>query len=328
VVGSQKTDPRAAEQRVFDGAKSLGAAPRTSLVVIGNFDGVHAGHRAVLAASAEEARERRLSPVVLTFDPHPSGVLGRGSLPVLTTLERKVELLLRVDPKLKVVVEKFTLELAALTPREFAAEFLARELGAEVVVVGKNFRFGHNREGDLDTLLVLGAELGFEARAESLLGDAEGAYSSTRVRAALSAGDFAQVKELLGRPHSISGTVVPGAGRGRTIGVPTANLSPVPEMLPPYGVYACWVELAGRRIVPGVANIGERPTLNAGFSVEVHLFDFSEDLYGQALRVHLAERLREERRFDGIDALREQIARDMLQARAVLASRASERDEL
>jgi riboflavin kinase/FMN adenylyltransferase len=317
---------------VFAGAATLRPAPHSTLVVIGNFDGVHAGHRSVLRSSADEARRRGLAPIVLTFDPHPSSVLGRGSLPVLTTLERKVELLLRVDPTLNVVVEPFTLELAALTPREFAAEFLARELGAELVVVGRNFRFGHRREGDLDGLLELGRELGFEARAEPLFGDAEGPYSSTRVRAALAAGDLAHVHALLGRPHSLSGVVVAGAQRGRTIGFPTANLSPIAEALPPYGVYAGFSELrdatGAQQIVPSVANIGERPTLSAGFSVEVHLFDFDADLYGRTLRFHLVERLRAEQRFESFDALRAQIVRDSEQARHVLAAREAERSEL
>jgi riboflavin kinase/FMN adenylyltransferase len=318
--------------RVFSGAAALGAAPHTTLVVIGNFDGVHAGHRSVLGSSAAEAQRRGLSPIVLTFDPHPSSVLGRGSLPVLTTLSRKVELLLRVDPSLSVVVEPFTLELAALSPRDFAAEFLAGELGAELVVVGRNFRFGHQREGDLDTLLALGGELGFEARAEPLFGDAEGPYSSTRVRAALAAGDLVTVRALLGRPHSLSGTVVTGAARGRTIGFPTANLAPVPEALPPYGVYAGFSELrdaaGARQLVPSVANIGERPTLDAGFSVEVHLFDFDADLYGRTLRFHLVERLRPERRFENFEALRAQIVRDAEDARRVLAARGAEQAEL
>lgn len=318
--------------RVFAGAATLRPAPHSTLVVIGNFDGVHAGHRTVLRSSTDEARRRGLTPVVLTFDPHPSAVLGRGSLPVLTTLDRKVELLLRVDPALKVVVEPFTLELAALSPRRFAEEFLARELGADLVVVGRNFRFGHQREGDLDALLELGKELGFEARAEALFSDEDGPYSSTRVRAALAAGDLAQVHALLGRPHSLSGVVVAGAQRGRTIGFPTANLSPVAEALPPYGVYAGFSELRGssgaRQIVPSVANIGERPTLAAGFSVEVHLFDFAADLYGRTLRFHLISRLRPEQRFESFEALRAQIVRDSEQARRILAARSAEQAEL
>ena len=292
------------------------------MVAIGNFDGVHLGHRAVIEAALSEARERQLSPLVLTFDPHPAEVLGRGVRPPLTILERKVELIERLGPELRVVVEPFTRELSKLTPREFARQFVVELLDARVVIVGDNFRFGHERAGDLETLVGLGRELGFEARASSLSGDSEGPYSSTRARAAVSVGDLLAVDRLLGRPHSISGTVVLGAQRGRTIGVPTANLSGVLEALPPYGVYAVLVDRLGAggatALAKGVANIGLRPTVSGGFSVEVHLFDFEADLYGASLRVHLVAGLREERKFSGLDELKAQIAKDSAEARARL----------
>jgi riboflavin kinase / FMN adenylyltransferase len=296
---------------------------RGSLVAIGNFDGVHLGHRAVIEAALSEARERQLSPLVLTFDPHPAEVLGRGARPPLTVLERKVELIERVGPELRVVVEPFTRELSKLTPAEFAREFVVELLGARVVIVGDNFRFGHERAGDLDTLVALGRELGFEARASSLSGDSEGPYSSTRARAALAEGDLAAVERLLARPHSLSGQVVLGAQLGRTIGVPTANVASVREALPPYGVYAVLVDriTAGvaTALASGVCNIGLRPTVSGGFSVEAHLFDFEGDLYGAELRVHLVARLREERKFAGLDELKAQIARDSAEARGLLA---------
>lgn len=293
--------------------------------MIGNFDGVHLGHRAVLETSLDEARALGLRPLALTFDPHPSRVLGRGELPVLTTLARKVELLGRYCPELTVVVEPFTRELSQLAPEEFAERLLAGALSARRVVVGKNFRFGRGRSGDLTVLGELGERFGFDARSESLHGDAGGAYSSTRIRAALAAGDLSLAASMLDRPHAISGRVVPGAGRGRTIGVPTANLASVPEALPPYGVYACLVDeltAEGPRVLGRAAvNIGERPTLGAGFSVEAHVLDFSGDLYGRELRLHFAERLRDERRFDGIEALKAQIGRDFAAARAALGDR-------
>ena len=297
---------------------------RGSLVAIGNFDGVHRGHRAVIEAALTEARERALAPLVLTFDPHPSEVLGRGVRPPLTVVERKVELIERLGSELRVVVEPFTLELAQLTPEQFVREFVVGLLGVRVVIVGENFRFGHERSGDLETLVALGRELGFEARASSLSGDSEGPYSSTRARAALAQGDLPGVQQLLGRPHSISGKVVTGAQRGRTIGVPTANLAEVREALPPYGVYAVQVdrilpEGSGTALATGVANIGLRPTVSGGFSVEVHLFDYDGDLYGAELRVHLVARLREERKFAGLDELKAQIAKDSAEARAALA---------
>ena len=296
---------------------------RGSLVAIGNFDGVHLGHRAVIEAALSEARQSGLRPLVLTFDPHPAQVLGRVIRPPLTSLVRKVDLIERLGPELRVVVEPFTIELSQRTPAQFASEFVVDLLGAKVVIVGDNFRFGHGRAGDLATLVSLGQELGFTAHASSLSGDANGPYSSTRARAALAAGDLSAVESVLGRPHSLSGVVVTGAQRGRTIGVPTANLEAVVEALPPYGVYAVLVDRvrdgASIAIGAGVANIGLRPTVNAGFSVEAHLFDFSEDLYGATLRVHLVQRLRAEQKFAGLEELKAQIARDISHARNALA---------
>jgi riboflavin kinase/FMN adenylyltransferase len=297
---------------------------QNSLVVIGNFDGVHLGHRAVIEAALSEARDAGLRPLALTFEPHPSEVLGGGVRPKLTVLERKIDLIERLGPELRVVVEPFTLALSRFTPAEFAEKFLIELLSAKVVIVGDNFRFGHRRSGDLPALAVLGRELGFAAHASSLVGDAQGPYSSTRARAALAAGDLEAAESVLGRPHSLSGTVVQGAQRGRTIGVPTANLGGVTEALPPYGVYAVLVDRVrdgkSEAVGIGVANVGLRPTVHAGFSVEVHLLDFSQDLYGESLRVHLVSRLRDEQKFAGLPELKAQIARDIEQARQVLAS--------
>jgi riboflavin kinase/FMN adenylyltransferase len=297
---------------------------RSTLVAIGNFDGVHEGHRAVLRTARADARARDLSLVVLTFHPHPAEVLGRGRQPTLTAIDRKVDLLCRLDPELRVVVEPFTPELAATSPRGFAEDLLSRALRAKVVVVGQNFRFGHHREGDLPMLEALGTELGFVARAQPLAGDAEGPYSSSRIREQVAAGDVRGAEALLGRPHSISGVVVRGDGRGRTIGVPTANLDAVVEAQPPHGVYSCLVDVgapSARRLGTGVLNIGNRPTVAGGFSVEVHLHDFDGDLYGQTLRLHLVDRIRSEQKFGSLDALVAQIRADIETARAQTADR-------
>jgi riboflavin kinase / FMN adenylyltransferase len=297
----------------------------TTLVAIGNFDGVHLGHRAVISDVAREAHRLGLAPLVLTFFPHPTEVLGRAKLATLTTLERKLELIRRIDPRVRVVVEPFTLELAKKSPEEFARELIVERLGARVVIVGENFRFGHKRAGDLSSLRELGEKLGFQAQALPLRGDGHGGFSSSRIREALARGDLPEVERVLGRPHSLSGVVVQGQARGRTIGFSTANLADVAEALPPFGVYACLVDEidapSAKMLGTGVMNIGVRPTLEAGFSVEVHLFDFDRDLYGRRLRVHLVRHLREERRFDGLPELKRQIELDAALARAAVSER-------
>ncbi len=308
----------------MNGAAALGATPNSTLVAIGNFDGVHRGHQAVLHSAIEDAKKRSLSPVVLTFDPHPAEVLGRGRPPMLTTPDRRVQLLCRLSPDLQVVVERFTKQFAASSPEDFARSLLAGKLGAKEVVVGENFGFGRGRSGNLQLLQEVGAELGFTAVAEPLVADDAGAFSSSRIRGYIAEGKLAEAAELLGRPHSISGVVVEGAKRGRTIGFPTANLEDIAEESPPDGVYACLVdrenetEDGAKALGIGALNIGHRPTVADGASVEVHLLDFDGGLYGQRLRLHLIESLRPEQRFDGLDALKAQIAKDVADARAIL----------
>jgi riboflavin kinase/FMN adenylyltransferase len=286
-----------------------------SAVVIGNLDGVHRGHQAVLRQARTIAESRGLSTVVLTFDPHPSEVLRGAAPPRLATIERRIELLRRHGAD-EVVVEPFKRELAAVTPEEFAKTLLAERLEAKAVVVGQNFRFGADRAGELDALRGFGHRFGFDVSAAEVAGDERGSFSSTRVREAISSGDLDEARYLLGRCHSISGVVEGGDRRGRTIGFPTANLGGVSEVLPPYGVYAIF---AGNR--PGVMNLGVRPTVDGrSLRIEVHLFDFDGDLYGQAMRVFLVGRIRAEQKFDGLDALKAQIASDAAAARKMLAT--------
>jgi riboflavin kinase / FMN adenylyltransferase len=279
----------------------------------------------VLAQALGFAKAGGLTPVVLTFDPHPAAVVGRGVLSALTTLPRKLELLCRHGEDLQVVVEPFNLTLAQTQPADFVERLLVQQLDAKLVLVGENFRFGRARAGDFAELSALGGRFGFQARATALEQDSVGPISSTRIRGALERGDLPEVERLLGRPHALSGVVVVGQGLGRSIDVPTANLGGIAEAPPPHGVYAVLVdrkEASGFvRLAAGVANFGVRPTLGAGPSFEVHLFDSALDLYGQALRVHLIERLREERKFSGLPELRAQIARDIEAARSLTAAR-------
>jgi riboflavin kinase/FMN adenylyltransferase len=294
---------------------------RGTATVIGNFDGVHRGHQALFERAVALARERELVPVALTFDPHPSVALGRTPPPALTTLARRVELISRAGIS-HVFVRRFDAAFAAWAPERFIEELVARDLFARVVVCGKNFRFGKDRAGDPEILRVMGDRLGFEALTAEAR-DASGALSSTRARDAVARGDLGEAEAILGRRHAIEGEVVRGDARGRTLGFPTANVAPA-VLLPPNGVYAVVVDRVARdtqraeALAPGVMNLGVRPTVAQGArpSVEVHLFDFDEDLYGETLRVHVVAKLREERRFPGLDALKAQIEIDAREARA------------
>ena len=267
------------------------------------------------------ADEQGLQLRVLTFDPHPAVVMGRAAPALLTTLERRAELLRRAGVD-EVDVRTFDLEFSRYSPARFAEELLSGGLGARVVIVGSNFRFGHQREGDFGRLEELGRTLGFDARAASLIGDARGPFSSTRAREALAAADLEEVSRVLGRPHAFSGVVAHGQERGRTLGFPTANVEQIPEVVPPDGVYAVLVDAldeAGQAsaLGKGVMNVGVRPTVDGERrrTQEVHLFDLDRDLYGARLRVHVVTRIREERKFPSFDELKAQIAKDADAAR-------------
>lgn len=313
------------------GLSALGrlAADRSSVLAIGNFDGVHLGHQLVIQQAAELALLKGFACYVLTFDPSPAAVLGRGSLKRLTSVARKIELLCAVDPVVSVVVEPFTEALSRYSAEEFVRDALVRNARPEFIVVGGNFRFGRGREGSLEFLESMGQRYGFETRAQALRGDDGGSFSSTRVRESIEQGALESARAILGRPHALSGSVVRGQNRGASLGFPTANLSPPEEVLPPSGVYACLVDeldtagFALTRLALGVMNLGVRPTFSAGpFSVaqslEVHLLDFAGDLYGRALRVHLIRKLRDERRFSEVSLLKAQIGRDVEAAREAL----------
>jgi riboflavin kinase / FMN adenylyltransferase len=306
----------------IDDASRLGG----SVVAIGNFDGVHRGHQAVLAHVRDEARTLSVPSAMLTFDPHPASVLGRTPPPVLTTLARKAELVKAIGVE-RVLVREFDVAFAAWSPERFATDLLARSLGAKVVVIGDNFRFGHKRAGDLATLRALGKDLGFAVEVFAVVTDALGPLSSTRVRQALAMGDVANVRAMLGRPHRIEGVVQRGEQRGRTLGFPTANIGEIREMLPAHGVYAVRV-LDESTVHGGVMNLGVRPTVDGHRATqEVHLFDFEGDLYGRTLRVEFVERIRQERKFEGLDALKAQIAADAHRARELLGRAPSQSPE-
>lgn len=307
--------------------QALPTAAARSCAVPGNHDGVHRGHRALVEAAVAHARPRGLRVVALTFDPHPMHALGKDRAPArLTTNARRVELLLGAGCD-DVHVANFDAAFAAQSPETFVDEVLVRTLHAQAIVLGPDFRFGAKRAGDIALLEQLGRARDFEVVPLPPLCEDGAPISSSRVRASVADGDVSGAARLLGRVHDVDGVVILGAQLGRTLGFPTANLRPAEVLLPADGVYAVVVRRLGDPSAPllgGVANLGVRPTLGAGRSVEVHLFGWSGDLYGAPLRVGFVTRLRDERRFDGLEALTAQIARDAAEARAHVSGREQE----
>lgn len=303
---------------------SLGLTPPPpGLVVIGNFDGVHLGHRYVLTQAAERAAREGLSLKVLTFDPHPRQVLSGETVYVLTRTARKIKLIHELGLGIDVVVLPFTSQTAQLSPQEFCQQVLREQLNARLVVVGQNFRFGKGRAGDLAALSRIGAELGMAATAESLHGDAQGTYSSTRVREALAEGHVTEASAVLGRPHLIEGRVTLGDQRGRSLGFPTANLTGYQEVLPKDGVYAGFVydlSTGGRLLGQGAFNLGTRPSFGRPHAVEVHVLDFEGDLYERDLAIELLGAVRPVKKFADVAALRSQITADLITTRGLLAA--------
>lgn len=287
-----------------------------SAVTIGKFFALHRGHQALLSANAQAARENGLRSLVLTFDRHPRELLQPGAvMPELTSLEERLQLMRErgID---HVVVAPLSPEFLAQSPEEFAGAILVQRLRCRIVVAAPGLRFGRGASGDLDLLGRLGELHGFRLHLIPPVLHQGEPISSSRVAAAVSAGDVSLAAELLGRPYSASGLVVRGDGVGRQLGWPTANLR-VPErrLLPARGVYVVSVRHRGD-LLPGVANLGVRPTLSGEKSVlEAHILDWNGDLYGQEATLLFHLRLRDEQRFSGVEELRRQIALDVEAAR-------------
>lgn len=290
-------------------------------MTVGNFDGVHRGHQALVAQAVADARASGGTAVVLTFDPHPSRVLAPERAPAtLMTLDQKAERLGRLGVD-RLAVLPFTPSLAAQPAAEFARRVLHDGLQATTVVVGAGFRFGRGRAGDVALLRRLGRSLGFRVHGMRPVFHQGAPISSSRVREAVARGEVAGAAEMMGRPFFIDGEVVRGVGRGRTLGIPTANMAPVNEMLPGNGVYACWVRVGGSDspFRPAVANVGRRPTFGGTeTTVEAHVLDMDADLYGQQARLVFHVRLRPEQTFPGPDALVAQIRQDIARGRELL----------
>ncbi len=314
--------------RVVRGSAMLDRPPRRAVLTIGNFDGIHIGHRAILRTVTDRAHALDGEAVVYTFDPHPRKILLGDAAPrLLTTTEQKLELLEAAQIEL-VVLEPFDLEFARTSPEQFVRECIDRRLAPREVYVGYDFHFGHDREGSMRTLTELGPRLGFAVTIVPEVTIEGRDVSSTRIRELLAAGAVEEAQLLLGRPHGVRGRVAHGDQRGRTLGFPTANLIPETEVLPCPGVYVGRARLLDEPAAGldgpscgtafgAVTNVGRRPTFGPGEAVlaESHLLDFRGDLYGRRLEVSFEARLREEQRFAGPEPLREQITRDVAQAR-------------
>ncbi|HET7598846.1 MAG TPA: bifunctional riboflavin kinase/FAD synthetase [Gemmatimonadales bacterium] len=301
---------------------ALPAAAAGAVVTVGSFDGVHLGHQAVLHEVARRARAAGRASVLVTFEPHPLAVINpQAAPPLLTSGPERQEILAQLPVDYGLIL-RFDRRLAALGPEEFVRDVLLARCGMRELVFGYDHGFGRGRSGDVETLRRLGAELGFAVDAVRPVDVGGEPVSSGRIRRAVAGGDLRTAARLLGRAYTVSGRVVPGERRGRLIGVPTINLGEVgaSKLLPPDGVYAVWVEWRGGRF-GGMMNQGPKPTFADGRrSLEAHLFGFEGDLYGEWVRVEWVERLRDVRRFAGVEQLRAQLQRDRARAEAVLAA--------
>ncbi|MHC4792102.1 MAG: bifunctional riboflavin kinase/FAD synthetase, partial [Planctomycetota bacterium] len=293
-----------------------------AVISIGNFDGVHIGHQALFHEVIEKADAIDGTSVAMTFEPHPLRVLEQNNLPPLITLyEQKTELIARSGVDVLICVP-FTRDFAALSAREFVADLLIKRIGMNAIVVGKDYTFGRNREGNLELLQSMAGQHNFEVIQVDWIQIAKnypGRISSTRIRELVMEGKVAEVQQLLGRYYQIRGLVTTGRDRGgKLLGFPTANINLHDELCPKTGVYAVTVEFQGQHF-EGVANIGFSPTFEDRlFTVEVHILDFNQNIYGQKIRINFVKRIRDEIKFASIEQLSEQIKQDVVEARNIL----------
>ncbi len=291
------------------------------VVTIGNFDGVHSGHRRIISTLTEKAAEHSGTPFVLTFRNHPRTVIHPGAIcRMITTVEEKQKYLFELGVA-NIIMLEFTKELSGLTADEFYRGLLIEKLGVKEIVIGYDHAFGKNREGNIDFLNKLSKETGVIITRvnEEKIGNE--IISSTILRKEIDCGNMNKVETLLGRKYTLTGKVVKGEGRGKNLGFPTANILPDYEdkMIPGYGVYAVKVYV-NNVVCSGMLNIGNNPTFNAkNRSIEVNILDFKGDLYGNSITVEFVDRIRDEIKFESVDALVEQIRKDEAAARAILA---------
>jgi len=289
-----------------------------AVITVGNFDGVHIGHQGLLKEVKKRADKMSGTSIVLTFEPHPLKVLKEKKIPLITPFERKIELIEKLGIDV-VICLPFTREFSKVSAREFVEEILLKKIGMKEIVVGYDYTFGHKREGNIDLLKKLGDELGFKVCILGPILVDNMIVSSTRIRNLIMEGELEKVKTLLNRYYQVSGEVIAGHDRGgRLLGFPTANLKLVNEVFPKNGVYVVEV-IYNNKVYGGVTNIGFKPTFgNDALSVETHILDFDQNIYGKKIKLNFIKRLRNEKKFSSIEALAAQIKRDIEEARKIL----------
>lgn len=297
--------------------------PRCAVISIGNFDGVHIGHQAVLRHVVDRARDLGVAAVAMTFDPHPVKLLRPSESPrLLTTLDQRLDLIALTGIDSALVIP-FTHRLARMPARNFVRSILVERLAVREIYIGANFRFGADRTGDVDLLRTMGTENGFRAEAAPIVTARGGVVSSSRVREAVATGRVGEARELLGRAVFIDGSVLEGKKLGRTLGFPTINVEVENELAPAHGVYITVVHIASfGKLFPAVTNIGVRPTVyqDSLTTIESHLLDFTADVYREHVRLFFLEKLREERTFPSTVELMAQIRSDIEKARAFFSN--------
>lgn len=304
--------------RIVRGIESSPPESTGGVVALGVFDGIHLGHRKILGVAVDRARDLGGVSLACTFDPRPVEVLQPERAPIpITTLDERLELIAEAGIHTTLVLP-FTATLAGMEPEAFIEDVMLRRLGVREIVVGFNHRFGRGARGDPALLETLAEQLGFRAHVVPPLIVDGGPVSSTEIRAALQRGDLDRAHRLLGRDYSLAGEVVRGAGRGRALGFPTANVKPDRPLLIPLGVYACWAWVGGEGH-KAVLNLGSQPTFGANaVAIEAHLIDFQGDIYGRRIRLAFIRRLRAEMKFPSVDELRRQIGADAAEAQSLL----------
>ena len=310
--------------KIIDRLENISQPFKNAVITIGNFDGVHIGHQALFHEVIERAADIDGTSIAMTFEPHPLRVLQKNSLPPLITVyEQKNELIERTGIDVLICIP-FTREFASLSAAAFIKDLLVAKIGMRVIVVGKDYTFGKNREGNLSVLKSYASELGYEVIVTDWIKakrEVAGRISSTKIRELIMAGEVEPARKMLGRHYQIRGLVVKGRDRGgKLLGIPTANINLQDELCPKTGIYAVTVEY-NQQLYQGVANIGYSPTFDDHqFTVEVHLLNFSENIYGQKIRVNFIQRIRNEKKFVGIADLKEQIHQDIKTAHKILAA--------